>query len=59
MDVADEEIFVCTSACEGMYLVMESILDDGDEVIVQAPYFTPLPPADRAGPRHPRGAAHL
>lgn len=43
MDVADEEIFVCTSACEGMYLVMESILDDGDEVIVQAPYFTPYP----------------
>ena len=43
MDVADEEIFVCTSACEGMYLVMEAILDDGDEVIVQAPYFTPYP----------------
>lgn len=40
MDVADEEIFVCTSACEGMYLVMESILDDGDEVIVQAPYLS-------------------
>ena len=43
MDVADEEIFVCTSACEGMYLVLESILDDGDEVLVQAPYFTPYP----------------
>lgn len=43
MDVADEEIFVCTSACEGMYLVMEAILDDGDEVIVQAPFFTPYP----------------
>ena len=43
MDVADEEIFVCTSACEGMYLVMEAILDDGDEVIVPAPYFTPYP----------------
>ena len=26
-----------------MYLVMEAILDDGDEVILQAPYFTPYP----------------
>jgi len=25
----------------GMYLVLESILDDGDEVIMQSPYFTP------------------
>lgn len=41
MDISDEEIFVCTSACEGMYLVLEAVLDDGDEVIVPAPYFTP------------------
>ena len=39
MDVADEEIFVCTSACEGMYLVMESILDDGDEIIIPEPFY--------------------
>ena len=26
-----------------MYLVCEAILDDGDEVLVQAPYFTPYP----------------
>ena len=31
------------SACLGMYLVLEAILDDGDEVILQAPYFTPYP----------------
>ncbi len=43
MDVADEEIFISTSACEGMYLALEAILDDGDEVILQAPYFTPYP----------------
>ena len=43
MEVADEEIFVSTSACEGMYLVLEAILDDGDEVILQAPFFTPYP----------------
>ena len=41
MDVKDEEIFISTSACEGMYLALEAILDDGDEVILQAPYFTP------------------
>lgn len=43
MDVADEEVYITTSACHGMYLVMEAILDDGDEVLVQAPYFTPYP----------------
>lgn len=41
MDVSDEEVFVCTSGCEGMFLALQAILDDGDEVIIQAPYFTP------------------
>lgn len=36
-------VMVTTSACHGMWLVLESILDDGDEVIVLAPYFTPYP----------------
>ena len=43
MDVKDEEIFVCASACLGLYLTLEAIIDDGDEVILQAPYFTPYP----------------
>lgn len=43
MDVKDEEVFVCASACLGMYLALEAVLDDGDEVILQAPYFTPYP----------------
>jgi len=43
MEVADEEVFVCASACLGMYLALEAILDDGDEVILQVPYFTPYP----------------
>jgi len=43
MDIKDEEVFVCTSACLGMYQVMEAILDDGDEVLMQSPYFTPYP----------------
>lgn len=41
IDVQDEEVFICASACLGMYLALEAILDDGDEVILQAPYFTP------------------
>lgn len=43
MDVQDEEIFVCASGCLGMYLALEAVIDDGDEVIMQAPYFTPYP----------------
>lgn len=43
MNIKDEEIFVSTSACLGMFLALEAIIDDGDEVILQAPYFTPYP----------------
>ena len=43
MDVADEEVFVIASGCLAMYQVLEAILDDGDEVILQAPFFTPYP----------------
>ena len=43
MDIDDEEIFVAASGCLAMYLVLEAIVDDGDEVILQAPYFTPYP----------------
>ncbi len=43
MDVKDEEVFVCASASLGMYLSLEAIVDDGDEVVLQAPFFTPYP----------------
>ncbi len=43
MGVRDEEVFVCASASLGMYLSLEAIVDDGDEVILQAPFFTPYP----------------
>ena len=43
MDFTDEEVFVCASGCLGMYLALEAIIDDGDEVILQAPFFTPYP----------------
>ena len=40
MRLSDEEIMVTTSGCIAMYLALEAILDDGDEVIVPSPYFT-------------------
>lgn len=43
MEVADREIFVTASGCLAMYLALEAILDDSDEVILQAPFFTPYP----------------
>lgn len=42
-NLALEEIMVTTSGCHAMWLVMEAILDDGDEVIIPSPYFTPYP----------------
>lgn len=43
MEIRDEEVFVAASGCLAMYLALEAILDDGDEVILQAPFFTPYP----------------
>lgn len=36
-----QEIMAVVGACHGMYLVLEAILDVGDEVIVPEPFFTP------------------
>ncbi|MCI8608808.1 MAG: pyridoxal phosphate-dependent aminotransferase [Firmicutes bacterium] len=43
LTVDTSEIFVTASGCLAMYLALEAILDDGDEVIIHAPYFTPYP----------------
>lgn len=43
VDIKKKEIMVTTSGCHAMWLVMEAILDDGDEVIIPDPYFTPYP----------------
>lgn len=43
VNINKEEVFITTSGCHGMYLALEAILDDGDEVIIHAPYFTPYP----------------
>lgn len=39
--VGTNEIMAVVGACHGMFLVLEAVLDDGDEVIVPEPYFTP------------------
>lgn len=36
-----KECMITTSGCHAMYLILEAILDDGDEVIIHEPYFTP------------------
>lgn len=41
--IVKEETMITTSACHAMWLVLEAILDDGDEVIIPSPYFTPYP----------------
>jgi len=43
VEIKDEQVMVTASACLGMYLALESILDPNDEVIIHAPYFTPYP----------------
>lgn len=39
--IEQNEIMSVVGACHGMYLALEAILDDGDEVILPEPYFTP------------------
>lgn len=41
--VSLDEIMITTSACHAMWLTLETILDDGDEVIIPSPFFTPYP----------------
>ncbi|MFL0267390.1 pyridoxal phosphate-dependent aminotransferase [Candidatus Clostridium radicumherbarum] len=39
--VMESEIMVTVGACHAMYLALKAIIDEGDEVIVPEPYFTP------------------
>lgn len=43
IEFEDKEVMVVASGCLAMYLVLESIVDDGDEVIIHSPFFTPYP----------------
>lgn len=42
-EISVDEIMITTSGCHAMWLVLEAILDDGDEVIIPSPFFTPYP----------------
>lgn len=41
LDIPDNEVIVTASGLIAMYCVLQAVLDDGDEVIMQAPFFTP------------------
>ena len=41
ISIKDEEVMV-SCACMAMNLALQAILDDGDEVIIHAPYYTPV-----------------
>lgn len=41
ISLIDENVMITAGGCVAMYLVLEAIVDDGDEVIIFAPYFTP------------------
>ena len=43
MDVDDSEIFVSASGNIAMFMALNAILDDRDEVILVSPYYTPYP----------------
>ena len=41
VELSPENVFVTTSACHGMWLVLETMIDEGDEVMIIEPYFAP------------------
>jgi len=43
MDITDEEIFVEASGNLAMFLALEATIDEGDEVLIIEPYYTPYP----------------
>lgn len=43
MDVSDKEVLITASGTSAMFMIMKTILDLGDEVILQGPYFSPYP----------------
>lgn len=40
-NIKSDELMCSVGACHGMYLALQTIIDDGDEVIIPEPYFTP------------------
>jgi aspartate/methionine/tyrosine aminotransferase len=43
IDAERKEIYITNGAGSGLFLTLQSILDDGDEVIIHTPYYSPYP----------------
>lgn len=43
IDITIAETYITNGAGHGLWIALESILDDGDEVIIQNPCYTPYP----------------
>ncbi|MDR0851226.1 MAG: aminotransferase class I/II-fold pyridoxal phosphate-dependent enzyme [Clostridiales Family XIII bacterium] len=43
IDAERKEIYITNGAGSGLFFTLESILDDGDEVIMHTPYYSPYP----------------
>ena len=41
MKIKKDETYITNGAGHGLYIALESILDDGDEVIIHQPYYSP------------------
>lgn len=41
LDLEQDRLLITPAACAGMYEVMQAVLDEGDEVLVFDPYFSP------------------
>ena len=41
MDVDDSEVMITASGLLSMYAALQAITDPGDEILIQAPFFTP------------------
>lgn len=43
MTYSTDEIMITTSGCHAMWLALEAITNDGEEIILHEPFFTPYP----------------
>ena len=43
LDISVDETYITNGAAHGLWIALEAIIDDGDEVIIHDPYFTPYP----------------
>lgn len=42
-DLSPDEVLITTSGCHAMWLCLEALINEGDEVIIPSPFFSPYP----------------